>query len=386
LHEWHVRAGARFEDVGQWKRPWFFPRPGEDQQAAVLRECRAARQSVAMMDASTLGKIEVEGADAGRLLDLVYTNLISTLKVGAIRYGVMCGVDGMAIDDGTVMRLAEDRFLLTTTTGNAATILDWMEEWLQTEWPHLSVRLTSVTEQWATVALVGPRSRDVLARVAPELAVDNDAFPFMTWRDGAVAGLRARVCRISFSGELAYEVNVCANEARHVWDALMAAGEKFAITPYGTETMHVLRAEKGFIIVGQDTDGSITPIDLGMDWIVARNKDFIGRRSLTREDTQRSDRKHLVGLLTDDPNAVLLEGGQVTRADATERAPVPMLGHVTSSYFSANLRRSIALALVQGGRGLMGQKVRVSTPNGHAHTAVIARTVFIDPEGARQNV
>jgi sarcosine oxidase subunit alpha len=193
--------------------------------------------------------------------------------------------------------------------------------------------------------------------------------------------------RISFSGELAYEINVCANEARHVWEALMAAGEKFGITPYGTETMHVLRAEKGFIIVGQDTDGSVTPIDLGMDWIVAKNKkDFLGRRSLAREDTARSDRKHLVGLLTDDPNAVLPEGGQVTAADARERVPVPMLGHVTSSYFSANLKRSIALALVQGGRNRVGEKVRVSTPDGRAHAAAIAQPVFLDPEGARQNV
>jgi sarcosine oxidase subunit alpha len=196
LHILHVAAGAEFEDVGQWKRPRFFPQPGEDMDAAVLRECRAARESVAMMDASTLGKIEVEGPDAGELLDRLYTNLMSTLKVGSIRYGLMCGVDGMAIDDGTVMRLADDRFLLTTTTGNAAKILDWMEEWLQTEWPHLSVRLTSVTEQWATVALVGPRSRAVLARVAPELAVDNDSFPFMTWRDGMVAGVPARIARI----------------------------------------------------------------------------------------------------------------------------------------------------------------------------------------------
>ena len=356
LHEWHVRAGARFEDVGQWKRPWFFPRPGEDQQAAVLRECRAARQSVAMMDASTLGKIEVEGADAGRLLDLALHQPHQHLKVGAIRYGVMCGVDGMAIDDGTVMRLAEDRFLLTTTTGNAATILDWMEEWLQTEWPHLSVRLTSVTEQWATVALVGPRSRDVLARVAPELAVDNDAFPFMTWRDGAVAGLRARVCRISFSGELAFEVNVSGWDGLALWEALLAAGADLDITPYGTETMHVLRAEKGYPIIGQDTDGTVTPHDLGMAWVVSRKKaDFIGKRSFARAVNQRPDRKHLVALLPVERDVLLPEGAQLVGSPQLPEPPVPMLGHVTSSYRSAALDGTFALALVKGGRERVGE-------------------------------
>jgi sarcosine oxidase subunit alpha len=385
LHEWHVRAGARFEDVGQWKRPWFFPRPGEDQQAAVLRECRAARQSVAMMDASTLGKIEVEGADAGRLLDLVYTNLLSTLKVGAIRYGVMCGVDGMAIDDGTVMRLAEDRFLLTTTTGNAATILDWMEEWLQTEWPHLSVRLTSVTEQWATVALVGPRSRDVLARVAPELAVDNDAFPFMTWRDGAVAGLRARVCRISFSGELAFEVNVSGWDGLELWEALLAAGADLDITPYGTETMHVLRAEKGYPIIGQDTDGTVTPHDLGMAWVVSRKKaDFIGKRSFARAENQRPDRKHLVGLLPVERDVLLPEGAQLVGSPQLPEPPVPMLGHVTSSYRSAALDGTFALALVKGGRERVGETL-YSPVDGRLVAVTVAEPVLYDPEGARRD-
>ncbi|HWS34620.1 MAG TPA: 2Fe-2S iron-sulfur cluster-binding protein [Actinoplanes sp.] len=208
LHGRHEAAGAPFENVGQWKRPWYYPRDGEDMAAAVHRECRAAREGVAMMDASTLGKIDVRGPDAGAFLDLLYTNLISTLKPGAIRYGVMCKPDGMVLDDGTVIRLSEERFLVTTTTGNAALILDWMEEWLQTEWPSLRVRCTSVTEQWATVALVGPGSRDILAGLAPDLDVSRDGFGFMTWRDTTVAGLEARVCRISFSGELAYEINV----------------------------------------------------------------------------------------------------------------------------------------------------------------------------------
>ena len=385
LHRSHEDAGALFEDVGQWKRPWFFPQPGEDQEAAVLRECAAARQGVAMMDASTLGKIEASGSGAAEFLDLVYTNLMSSLKVGSVRYGVMCGVDGMAIDDGTVMRLSADRFVLTTTTGNAATILDWMEEWLQTEWPHLAVRLTSVTEQWSTVALVGPRSREVLSRLAPELAVDNDAFPFMTWRDAVVAGLAARVCRISFSGELAFEINVSGWDAVGLWEALHAAGSDLGITPYGTQTMHVLRAEKGYPIIGQDTDGTVTPHDLGMAWVVSKKKvDFIGKRSFARADNSRPDRKHLVGLLPVQRDVLLPEGSQLIQTAELPEPPVPMLGHVTSSYRSVALAGTFALALVKGGRDRIGDTLYV--PMGDQVVAVtVAEPVLYDPEGTRRD-
>ncbi|HWB35912.1 MAG TPA: ferredoxin, partial [Rugosimonospora sp.] len=260
MHALHVAAGAPMENVGQWHRPWYYPRPGEDIDAAVHRECVAARTGLAMMDVSTLGKIDVQGPDAGEFLDRLYTNVISSLPVGSIRYGVMCRADGMVFDDGTVARLDAERFLVTTTTGNAAAVLDWMEEWSQTEWPHLRVWCTSVTEHWATVALVGPGSREALRGLAPDLAVDNADFPFMTWRDATVGGLAARVCRISFSGELAYEISVPGFDGPALWQAVAATGA----TPYGTETMHVLRAEKGYPIVGQDTDGTVTPQDLGL--------------------------------------------------------------------------------------------------------------------------
>ena len=386
LQSWHEAQGAHFENVGQWKRPWYFPLPGEDLHAAVARECLAARHGVAIMDASTLGKIDIQGPDAATLLDWVYTNAWSGLGIGRCRYGLMLDENGMVMDDGVTTRLGEQHFLMTTTTGGAARVMAWLERWLQTEWPHLKVYLTSVTDHWATAAVAGPDSRKVVEAVCAGIDFSPEAFPFMSAREGTAAGVPARVMRISFSGELAYEINVCANDARHVWEALMAAGVKFGITPYGTETMHVLRAEKGFIIVGQETDGSVTPVDLGMDWIVAKGKDFLGRRSLTRLDTTRPDRRHLVGLLTDDPAAVLPEGGQVVAVDAKSRAPVPMQGHVTSSYFSANLKRSIALALVQNGRNRMGEKVRVSMPDGRTVTAAITNSIFLDPEGARQNV
>ncbi|BBC29839.1 Ferredoxin [Streptomyces graminofaciens] len=385
IHEWHVEHGALFENVGQWKRPWYYPQDGEDMEAAVLRECAAARDSVAFMDASTLGKIDVQGPDAAVFLDLLYTNMMSTLKVGMIRYGVMCRMDGMVFDDGTVIRLAQDRFLVTTTTGNAAAVLDWMEEWLQTEWPELRVHCTSVTEQWATVALVGPRSRDVLGALAPQLAVSNDDFPFMAWRDTTVAGLDARVCRISFSGELAYEINVSPWEARTLWEALYEAGAPYGITPYGTETMHVLRAEKGYPIIGQDTDGTVTPQDLGMGWAVSKKKpDFIGKRSYARADNARPDRKHLVGLLPDDPGTFLPEGTHLVADSVLPAPPVPMLGHVTSSYRSAALGRTFALALIKGGRDRIGE--RLYAPVGDRLVPVtVANPVLFDPEGARRD-
>ncbi|MGW3138666.1 sarcosine oxidase subunit delta family protein [Streptomyces sp. NPDC001139] len=385
LHEWHVGHGALFENVGQWKRPWYYPRDGEDMESAVLRECAAAREGVAFMDASTLGKIDVQGPDAGVLLDRLYTNMMSTLKVGMIRYGVMCRPDGMVFDDGTVIRLAPDRFLVTTTTGNAAAVLDWMEEWLQTEWPELRVHCTSVTEQWATVALVGPKSRAVLGSLAPRLAVGNDDFPFMAWRETTVAGIEARVCRISFSGELAYEINVSPWQALALWDALYEAGAPYGITPYGTETMHVLRAEKGYPIVGQDTDGTVTPQDLGMSWVVSKKKpDFIGKRSYARADAVRPDRKHLVGLLPEDPATFLPEGTHLVADSVLPAPPVPMLGHVTSSYRSAALGRTFALALVKGGRDRIGE--RLYAPVGDRLVPVtVASPVLYDPEGARRD-
>jgi sarcosine oxidase, subunit alpha len=388
VHEWHVAAGAVFEDVGQWKRPRFYPRPGEDMEAAVLRECAAVRTGVGILDGSTLGKIDVQGPDAPVLLDHLYTNLMSNLKVGSVRYGVMCGVDGMVIDDGTVLRLAEDRFLILTTTGGAAKILDWMEEWLQTEWPQLRVHCTSVTEQWVTFPVVGPRSRDVIGAVFGGVDVSQEAFPFMTWRDTTLGGVPIRLARISFSGELAYEVYVNPWYAVDVWQRLVEAGRPYGITPYGTETMHVLRAEKGYPIIGQDTDGTVTPQDLGMSWAISKKKlDFVGKRSFARVANQDPLRKQLVGLLPVDRQTVLPEGSQIVELCADGELPpppVPMLGHVTSSYRSAELRRPFALALVKGGRSRVGETVHVPV-HGTLVPVEVTGSVLVDPEGARRD-
>ena len=384
IHSWHVERGAPMENVGQWKRPWYFPVAGEDLDATVSRECLAVRRAVGVMDASTLGKIDIVGPDAAVFLDRIYTNRMSTLQVGSIRYGLMLGLDGMVFDDGVVMRLADDHFLASTTTGGAARVLDHMEEWLQCEWPELRVWCTSVTEQWTTIAVNGPRARDVLTALDPSFPVDAASFPFMTWQDGEVAGTPARVARVSFSGELAYEINLPGWYGLSMWEAVMEAGAAHGITPYGTEAMHVLRAEKGFVIVGQDTDGTVTPHDLGMSWIVRKDdSDFIGKRSLRRSDTVRPDRKQLVGLLPLEPDRLLPEGAQLVERD-TGVIPMAMVGHVTSAYFSPILGRAFALAMVDGGSARHGQMLYAPLPGGTIAANVTA-PVFYDPEGARRD-
>ena len=383
IQPWHEAHGAVFENVGQWQRPRFFPQPGETMDDAVLRESATARTRVGAMDASTLGKIDLQGPDVGVFLDRVYTNGFARLKVGSCRYGIMCLLDGMVFDDGVTSRLTEDRFQMTTTTGNAAAVLDHLEEWLQTEWPTLRVHATSVTEQWVTVAVVGPRSREVVRALAPELDVSAAAFPFMTWRDATIAGIRGRIFRISFSGELAYELNVASWHGLALWEAVMAAGAAHEIAPYGTEAMHVLRAEKGYPIVGQETDGTVTPQDLGMSWIVSASKDFIGRRSQHRSDTQRPGRKELVGLLPIDPDALLPEGAQLVD-DPTGPIPLPMVGHVTSSYRSAALGRTLALALVRGGQQRIGQVVHAPLVDRTIAATIVGSVVF-DPDNRRRD-
>ena len=381
IHAAHLERGAVFENVGQWLRPRYFPEHGEDLDSAVARECLAVRTAIGALDASTLGKIEVVGPDAAIFLDRMYTNRMSNLAVGSIRYGFMLGLDGMVFDDGVAMRLAEDRYLVTTTTGGAAAALDRFEEWLQTEWPDLRVSCTSVTEQWAVVAVGGPQARDVVREIGTDVDLGAEAFPWMTWREGTVAGVPCRVCRVSFHGELSYELHVSSWHGRYVWDAVVAAGA----VPYGTEAMHVLRAEKGYVIVGQETDGTVTPDDLGMGWIVNPSKgDFVGKRSLVRTDTLREDRKQLVALLPTDPSALPVEGAQLIGAADLPEPPVPMLGHVTSSYRSPILERTFALAMLKDGRAKHGDTVWAAS-GGHAIACEVTGPVVYDPGDSRRD-
>jgi sarcosine oxidase subunit alpha len=382
LHAELVKQGAEFEDVGNWKRAWYFPRRGEDMHAAVNRECRTAREVAGIFDASTLGKIEVVGPDAAKFLNLMYTNAWDNLKPGKCRYGIMTREDGFVYDDGVVGRLAEDRFHVTTTTGGAPRVMAHMEDYLQTEFPDLKVWLTSTTEQWSVIAVQGPKARDIIAPFVEGVDLSNEAFPHMSVAECTVMGVPARLFRVSFTGEIGFEVNVPADYGASVWKALWARAESMGACLYGTEAMHVLRAEKGYIIVGQDTDGTVTPDDAGLGWAVSKKKtDFVGIRGLKRPDLMRDNRKQLVGLLTKDPKEVLEEGGQIV-ADPNEPKPMTMLGHVTSAYWSENLGRSIAFALVAGGRAKMGQTLYV--PMKDKTIAVeVTDMVFFDKEGGR---
>lgn len=381
---WAEEQGAVFENVAQWRRARYFPRGGEDMHAAVARECRAVRSSVGIFDASTLGKIEVVGPDAAEFLNRLYTNPWKQLAPGRCRYGLLLREDGFITDDGVAARLSEDRFHVTTTTGGAPRVLATMEDYLQTEWPDLDVWLTSTTEQYAVIAVQGPRARDVIAPLVEGIDLSAEALPHMAYAEGRILGAPLRLFRVSFTGELGFELNVPAAYGRAVWEAVWAEGAKHDAVAYGTETMHVLRAEKGYIIVGQDTDGTLTPDDAGLNWAVGKKKaDFVGKRSLDRAEMKRADRKQLVGLLTDDPALVLEEGAQIV-TDPSAAIPVPMIGHVTSSYWSEALGRSIALAVVAGGRDRMGETLFVPMP-GTAHRVSVTGTVFYDSEGHRLN-
>jgi sarcosine oxidase subunit alpha len=381
MHGWAAGHGAVFEDVGLWKRARYYPQANEDMHAAVARECRAVRERCGLFDASTLGKIEVVGKDAVTFMNRLYVNAWDKLSPGRSRYGVLLRDDGFVYDDGVVARMGQDRFHVTTTTGGAPRVLAVMEDYLQTEWSDLSVWLTSTTEQWAVIAVQGPAARAVLAGLV-DVDLSAAALPHMGVAVGRILGVPMRLFRVSFTGELGFEVNVPADFGAAVWEAMWEAGRPHGMTPYGTETMHVLRAEKGYVIVGQDTDGTVTPDDVGLSWAIGKAKpDFVGLRSLQRPAMSAPERRQLVGLLTADPKQVLEEGAQVMAAAG---APIPTrpIGHVTSSYFSSVLGRSIALALVAGGRARQGTTLYVPMPRGEV-AAQVTSTVFYDPEGKR---
>lgn len=383
IHEWAAAQGAVFENVSQWKRALYLPKSGEDQHRAVLRECLTVRRAVGLFDASTLGKIEVVGPDAAEFLNRLYTNSFTKLAVGRCRYGVMLNEAGFVMDDGVVGRLADDRFHVTTTTGGAARVLAHMEDYLQTEFMDLKVWLTSVTEQWAVIAVQGPKARAILAPHVSFIDLAADAMPHMSVREGSICGVPARLFRVSFTGELGFEVNVPAAYGRFVWETLWAEAQKHDGCAYGTETMHVLRAEKGYIIVGQDTDGTVTPHDLGLDWVVGKTKqDFVGLRSLSRPDLNANHRPQLVGLLTDDPAFVPDMGAQIVPVAAPALGSAA-LGFVSSAYDSAVLGRSIVLALVANGRARMGETVYITCLDGEARPAQVVSPIFYDSKGER---
>jgi sarcosine oxidase subunit alpha len=314
----------------------------------------------------------------------LYVNNWSGLAAGRARYGILCREDGFIYDDGVVARLAADRFHVTTTTGGAPRVLALMEDYRQTEWPDLEVWLTSTTEQWAVIAVQGPNARRVLEPLVTGIDLSAAALPHMAIGRGKICGVPLLLFRVSFTGELGFEINVPADFGAAVWEQVHAAGQAHGMVPYGTETMHVLRAEKGYIIVGQDTDGTVTPDDAGLSWAIGKNKtDFVGKRSLERASMRAPDRKQLVGLRVRTPGAVLEEGAQVADK-AGQKPPMQLIGHVTSSYASSVLGYPIALALIAGGRARLGQTLYVPMPGGDLEVEVTS-PIFYDPKGARIN-
>ena len=385
IHAWHETRGAYFEPVGLWRRPYCFPRGGESHADAVTREVNNTRAAVGLLDASTLGKIVVKGPDAGRFLDMLYTGVMSTLPVGKCRYGLMCNEQGFLSDDGVVARLSEDTWLCHTTSGGADRIHAWMEDWLQCEWWDWKVYTANLTEQFAQVAVVGPKARHLLEKLGG-MDVSKDALPFMGWAEGTLAGFPVRVFRISFSGELSYEIAVPAGQGLAFWEACVKAGEPLGLMPYGTEALHVMRAEKGFIMIGDETDGTVIPQDLGLDWAISKKKaDYLGKRGQERTYLASPERWKLVGFETLD-GSVIADGAYIVDAGMNANGQRNTQGRVTSTYYSPTLKRGIAMGLLRRGPERMGEVVEFTTATGGTQRARVTGAVFYDKDGEKQNV
>lgn len=385
MHEWHEANGADFEPVGHWRRPYAFVRSGESVHDAVNREVINTREKLGLLDASTLGKLIVKGPDAGKFLDMMYTNMMSTLPVGKCRYGLMCNENGFLTDDGVVARIDEDTWLCHTTTGGADRIHAWMEDWLQCEWWDWKIYVANVTEQYAQVAVVGPNARKVLEKIG-DMDVSKEAIPFMQWADGELGGIKARVYRISFSGELSYEIAVPASQGRAFWDMLLEAGAEYGVMPYGTECLHIMRAEKGFIMIGDETDGTVIPQDLNLNWAISKKKeDFLGQRAQERSHMADPNRWKLVGLETLD-GSVLPDGAYAVAPGLNANGQRNVIGRVTSTYHSPTLNKGIAMGLVLHGPNRMGDVIEFSKVDGSTIKARIVDQVFYDKDGEKQNV
>ena len=385
IHDWHENNGAYMEPVGQWRRPFCYPQIGETYAKAVDREINQARSSLGLLDASTLGKLLVTGPDAGKFLDMLYTNMMSTLKIGKCRYGLMCSENGFLIDDGVVARIDEKTWLCHTTSGGADSVYAHMEEWLQTEWWDWKVYVANVTEQYAQIGVVGPNARKLLEKIGGA-DVSREALGFMEWKDGKLGKYDARIFRISFSGELSYEIAVPAQQGMAFWGELIEAGKEFQVMPYGTEALHVMRAEKGFIMIGDETDGTVIPQDLNLNWAISKKKDdYLGKRAQERSFMTNPGRWKLVGLETLD-GSVLPDGAYATADGVNTNGQKSTQGRVTSSYFSPTLNRGIAMGLVINGPARGGEIIEFPKIDGTVIQAKITSPVFYDPDGEKQNV
>ena len=388
MHNWHKQNGAIFVEAGQWLRPQYYlnemEQPSkENMDKAISREVQTVRTSVGLVDVSTLGKIDIQGKDSAEFLNRVYTNGWTKLPIGKARYGIMLREDGLVFDDGTTSRLDECHYFMTTTTSNAAAVLSHMEYYLQVQWPELDVKVTSVTEQWAAMALAGPKSRNVLSKLLPTINVDNEIFPFMGVREVDIEGVPARIFRISFSGELSYEINVPADFGEFIWQRILEVGKAHSIRPYGTEAMGIMRIEKGHV-AGPELDGRTTATDLGLQKLLSSKKDFIGSKMMHREGLKDENRPRLVGLVPVDKKS-RVKSGAILVKDPTLAPPVPKLGHVSSSaYLSPTLGHPISLGFVSGDIIETTKKIWAVSPlHNESHELEITDPVFYDQKSER---
>lgn len=380
ITNWHVRKGAEMYEAGaNWRRPGYYPRAGESMQDTINREALATRNGVGVYDGSPLGKFELKGSGATRFLNLVYTSRIDNLRAGMGRYGLMLTEAGLILDDGVCFRLGENRYLISTSTANATRVHHHLTKLLAFDCAHLDVRVTDLTHQWTNATICGPKARDLLSQFDIDIDISPDALPFMAIADCTVEGRRCKIARVSFTGELSFELNVRPRDLPWLWDEIMARGERYGIEPVGSETSHVLRVEKGFLSLGHEADGTADPHDLQMGWVISKQKrDFIGKRAITLRRHGTTNRRELVGLHGEDPQFQLPEGAPITRS-----SPVtPTIGFVTASVWSVVNERWVALALLENGSNRHGETINVNIL-GNIVKAEVTRPVFHDPEGKR---
>ncbi len=382
MHEWHEKNNAVFVDAGAWKRPRYYKQGNETLFEASKREAKNVRENVGICDVTTLGKIDIKGPDAAEFLNRVYTNAWMKLPVGKARYGLMLREDGIVMDDGTTTRISENHYHMTTTTAQAANVLSHLEYYLQIVWPELNVNVVSTTEQWAGAAIAGPKSRDVLSKLYPDLDVSNDALPFMGYKEADFFGVPSRIFRISFSGELAYEINVKSDHGMFMWEKMMEVGKEFGNQPYGTEALSTLRIEMGHV-AGPELDGRTIPSDVSLNGLVSKKKDFIGKNSLGREAFNVESRQKIVGLIPIDRKSSIPEGSHIVK-DQNAKLPNPKLGHVSSSCWSVENNNPFSLAIMKDGKNMIGKKFFAVSPlkNKSIEVEVIS-SHYVDPEGKR---
>ena len=382
MHEWHEKNNAVFVDAGLWLRPRYYKQGNESLEEAAKREANNVRKNVGVCDVTSLGKIDIKGPDTAEFLNRIYTNAWMKLPVGKARYGVMLREDGIVFDDGTTTRISENHFHMTTTTAQAVNVLAHLEYYLQVVWPELNVNVLSTTEQWAGAALAGPNSRELLSKLFPETNILNEALPFMGYKESDLFGVPARIFRISFSGELAYEINVESSYGTFMWEKIIEFGQEMNIEPYGTEALSTLRIEMGHV-AGSELDGRTIPYDVSLEGMLSKKKDFIGKRSLTREAFLNPKREKVVGVIPLDKKTTIPEGSHLVK-DGNASSPNPKLGHVSASCWSVEYNNPFSLAIIQDGKNRIGEKLYAVSPLNNKNIAVeIVSSHYVDPKGER---